>query len=532
MATKEEQINSIAQELEKIKSNIVTTGIQDNSGTNLLSPTINSDTLSQQNPIQLPTQPDNTSAWTNAMNVGNASVEASKTDNTADNMRSLFDEYTGLSSKLNTDKTSSVDLFNKASEMAGYTPEAKNKAVADQQKLDALNAQLTGLTNAGTAENLALESGGGAGGGTKSFLSGQQAEVSRQTAIKALPLQASIQAQQAIVTGNTNLLKNAKESMDTYYSLLSTDATNEYNYKKSLLDATYNFMTAEQKSKADALAKQEDRNFTLQTNNTKQASDLASRALESGQSDLMSEILKLDPTSKTFQNDIATLSSQIKETPEAILDRQLKQLQVAKAQRDLGGGGGETLSIDDAKKYNELYPNAGIKVGDTVAEANRKAGVGGTTGKTSQDSLDQLNFLIKTAGEATNLSGASGLGLIDRISGVVIGSSKYNQLDAKVNTLKTNVLSLMTDPNVKKFFGPQMSNADVELMSSAGTTLNTEKNTPAQMVDEITRLTNLFTRMKDSVAKGVSEDYLNNATSVIKSTAVDSIFTNAGYKYK
>jgi hypothetical protein len=84
------------------------------------------------------------------------------------------------------------------------------------------------------------------------------------------------------------------------------------------------------------------------------------------------------------------------------------------------------------------------------------------------------------------------------------GSNQPNQLSQYVDTLKVNLMTLATDPTIKKFFGPQMSNADVALMTSAGTTLNVDKNTPEQMKTEIGRITNLLDRMQASVSGGTT----------------------------
>lgn len=65
-------------------------------------------------------------------------------------------------------------------------------------------------------------------------------------------------------------------------------------------------------------------------------------------------------------------------------------------------------------------------------------------------------------------------------------------------------MALMTDPAVKKFFGPQMSNADVTLMTAAGTTLNPNQMSPAQMKEEATRLDDLLNRMETAVRTGAS----------------------------
>lgn len=135
------------------------------------------------------------------------------------------------------------------------------------------------------------------------------------------------------------------------------------------------------------------------------------------------------------------------------------------------------------------------------------ATVGSTAGGAdqTQKTLDQLQFLRDTATKATEVAAGAGAGGITKFLGDTFkGDTKYRQLEAFTNTLKVNVLSLMTDPTIKRFFGPQMSNADVLLMTSAGTTLNPANNTPTQMKDEITRLDDLFNRMRTAVANGTS----------------------------
>lgn len=122
-----------------------------------------------------------------------------------------------------------------------------------------------------------------------------------------------------------------------------------------------------------------------------------------------------------------------------------------------------------------------------------------------QNSIDQLVFLQNTAKKAIELSPASGASGISRKAGeYFIGDTKFNQLVSQTNTLRTNLLTLMTDPSIKKFFGPQMSNADVQLMTSAGTTLNPEIQSPELLKAEVMRLQSLFTRMQTALEGGVN----------------------------
>ena len=58
---------------------------------------------------------------------------------------------------------------------------------------------------------------------------------------------------------------------------------------------------------------------------------------------------------------------------------------------------------------------------------------------------------------------------------------------------------MQTDPNIKKFFGPQMSNADVQLMTAAGTTVNPEMQSPALLKQEVERIKDLTIRARQSL---------------------------------
>lgn len=148
---------------------------------------------------------------------------------------------------------------------------------------------------------------------------------------------------------------------------------------------------------------------------------------------------------------------------------------------------------------------------DTAKTTSETVAPGATNGKVGE----QITFLQDVAKKADALSGASGAGSIQRtVSNLVSGSNQPNQLSQYVDTLKVNLLALATDPTIKKFFGPQMSNADVALMTSAGTTLNAEKNTPEQMKSEIARITDLLGRMQSSVNGGTAAPKVSTGDTV------------------
>jgi hypothetical protein len=149
----------------------------------------------------------------------------------------------------------------------------------------------------------------------------------------------------------------------------------------------------------------------------------------------------------------------------------------------------------------EKDPNGKV-VGQSTLSTKTPEGVVSTPEKTAS----QLDFLLDTAKSALDLAPASGQGGISRTIGTALfGDTKFNRLVGLTNTLRTNVLTLMTDPEIKKFFGPQMSEGDVRLMTSAGTTLNPELQSPEDMATEVNRLIDLLKRMQGAVKVGSAQ---------------------------
>lgn len=118
--------------------------------------------------------------------------------------------------------------------------------------------------------------------------------------------------------------------------------------------------------------------------------------------------------------------------------------------------------------------------------------------QTGDDAVQQMNFLRTQVTDALKLVKASGPSGITKVVGdFFVGDTDYRRLEAITNTLRSNMLTLATDPNIKKFFGPQMSNADVKLMTAAATTLNPENQSPEDMKKELERLLEVFERLSN-----------------------------------
>lgn len=156
-------------------------------------------------------------------------------------------------------------------------------------------------------------------------------------------------------------------------------------------------------------------------------------------------------------------------------------------------------------KFNEDVRQFGLEYAQKErALALEKQKVEATSPAVSAtNAITQINLVKNSLNNAERLAAASGRsGIRKTAEAWFVGSTDYTNLVAETNTLRTNVLTLATDPSIKKFFGPQMSNADVQLMTSAGTTLNPELQSPDNLKAEIGRLRNLITRMEKAVGQG------------------------------
>jgi hypothetical protein len=177
---------------------------------------------------------------------------------TVDSSTDLFNKY--ISNQPAPVNTS--DLYAQANQAAGI--QDKTQIVND------LSAQVNKINADAQAAQQTLESQSAGKDVTSAFLGKQQQEISRQAAIKALPLSAELSAAQ----GN---LKAAQDNVNTLYKLKSEDATNQYNYKTNLLKSVYDFADKTQQSKLNALQKEADNKFKLEQDklNFEQQKELA-----------------------------------------------------------------------------------------------------------------------------------------------------------------------------------------------------------------------------------------------------------------
>ena len=167
----------------------------------------------------------------------------------------------------------------------------------------------------------------------------------------------------------------------------------------------------------------------------------------------------------------------------------------------------KVLSIKDAQEL-------GVPYGTTESQA-RAMGINlGTTdyGMVSQGVQTTLTA-IKDAEKFANAAGRSKIK--EGIAQWFFGATDATKLQAYTNTIKTNLLALASDPDIKKFFGPQMSNADVKMMMAIATSLDPELQGPVEYKKSLAEAKALIEKFDTSKIEGGDEidDWLQSFSS-------------------
>lgn len=199
-------------------------------------------------------------------------------------------------------------------------------------QLSDLNAQATGLNLESQAIPIQKQEANRNTGATDRGVAPQTAGALRLNALKAL----SLGQQAAIASSQYDKAKNyADQIINAKYAQIEADI----NAKKTNLEGLKDFKLtpAEEKLRQATLAKT-NKEAEILTNlkekeklNSTTARDYAKYAMDAGQSDIASQLVALDPASKTFQQDLSKLQAQIK-NPMLELDIALKKAQLQQTQ--------------------------------------------------------------------------------------------------------------------------------------------------------------------------------------------------------
>jgi len=272
-------------------------------------------------------------------------ADATKTKDTA--LQDLLDTIK--------DPPSSADAYKKAQRETGI--------LKKQQEVNDLTGTLNGIVAKGEANQLALIGQGR--GIPEAIIGGQQAQIARETAIAALPVQAQLSAA-------TGALESAEQSLDTLYKIYSQDAQNEYEYKREVKKLVYESASEKEKRALEKLDKQEERDYEEKQAVLKDIKDIGTEAMKNqAPANVLSSIFK----AKTYEEAVTAAGKY----GGGYLERELILQQIANvksqiAERSMPSDKPQTAAQSSANGYanrvaeaDVIISNLGKKFTDTLA---------------------------------------------------------------------------------------------------------------------------------------------------------------------
>lgn len=292
-------LQNIKDQITNLKNRIATEGVTDSSGRYLLALTSPSSIAAtgladQVSPLTFPSQ-DNPPSGTYSSQVasGNAqigSLSDAASNGDADFQKRIMDIIGSV--KEPTDNTQNyIDQFN-----ASVQP-VQNSVNDSTGKINALKAQLEGYNAEQTAQELQFKNEGISSGA----IQGRSIDLERNNAIRALPIQAQILAEQATLTGNTALLQQAQDKLNMVFKIQSDYQTQLYNYQKDLRDAVFQYADKQQQITLQQQQKQADQDTQTQKDLINDAQSWAAKASANGQMDLAAEFANPNITREELQ---------------------------------------------------------------------------------------------------------------------------------------------------------------------------------------------------------------------------------------
>jgi hypothetical protein len=209
------------------------------------------------------------------------------------------------------DMTNAADLIGKA---IGQKPNAeeiylrREREAGIQQKQQTVNTYQTQLNQiVADAQAKQLSVVGQGRGIPEAIIGGQQAQISREAAIQALPVQALLSAAQGDLTF-------AQNRLDKLAQLAIEDANATYEQKKDMFTFAYNYASDQQKTRLAQAEKAADRQWEMEKLNIQDRSDWAKTALTIGNTDAFKTIMASDPKSANYTTQISNAISSLGNT--------------------------------------------------------------------------------------------------------------------------------------------------------------------------------------------------------------------------
>lgn len=391
------------------------------------------------------------------------------------NTKLAQDKATAETTK-NTSLQSYIDQLKQAKGMTALTADA----YAQKGGVNEITPELNDINDKIRREQLSLrratESVTGAGGQSKAQAQAQINNLTRESLAK----QADLSVIQMAVQGRYD---SAKEIADRAVSAQFEQQQQAIDVAK--FDYTENkdlFTKAEQREYDSLFTDRQNRIAEAKQN----ASDIKQFALSALQAGASTGEVQRAMQAKTMDEAIGLVGGYLRPKPKAT-----------------GTGMPAIKSINGVDHVWDATTGTFIPASEYIS--------GGVASSESDKLTNQVAFLKNTINDAKTLVSATGPNLISQGLGkVFVGNTKAKQLANKLDTLKTNLLTLNSDPNLKKFFGPQMTEKDTALLMSAGSTLDAYNNSVKDNEAELERYNKLLTKIEKSIPQPVQGPIQSN----------------------
>lgn len=446
---------------------------------------ISTSQLQPVQPINIPTPVQDTTPFTTAMSTASNFINQSLAG-AEQELKAAQGEGSALSNLMTQTQR---QLGQRAGETANVYQERGVNDLAKQ--LRTLNAQAQALNLEAQAVPIQIQQESEGMGRTTRGVAPIQSARLRENALKAL----SLAQQSAIAQAD---YATAKDLADQQIALKYDALENELKVQQLQLNAIDKFKLTPAQEKA-----KEARQLTI----SREEKRLAQEREE-----------------KKALNDML-INANAQGAPRDIVERARQAKTSLEAASILGQYSGDYWGTKlKIAEFNKKQSEA-AKIAAEVAAA----GTGSASGVSSQD---QAKFLLDSIAQAKNLSTASGRSLARRkTEEFLVGDTDYTNLEAKVRTVKNNLLTMATDPNIKKFFGPQMTESDVQNMMSTATTLDTAAQSPAELKAELERAEKIFKKFAPGYVPdvGVTETSKSWAEKIGQAVLSPNVGDNFGF---
>lgn len=272
--------------------------------------TVDANSLGVSTPINVPppATPKNFTSTIASNNTGLGAVNPDGTLATNVNTPTTATAATEPKEKTLADRFKAVlGLYKEPVDTADIYEQARSEAGINQKKslVNSLTNELNTITAKSTADQLSVTGQGR--GIPEAIIGGQQAQISKEAAIRALPVQAQLAAAQGD-------LAQAESHLDTLFKIRVADATAQNDRYNKLVDIAYSEFSRAEQNKIEDIRATRDINKASMMDAVDFSKSLSLEALKNGNTSAYKSLVALTPpdvSSKTFAADLAAYNKEV-----------------------------------------------------------------------------------------------------------------------------------------------------------------------------------------------------------------------------